>query len=1035
MYNSKYYTCEQIDQRLLQGYYDDAVAAGYTGSKAQYLAGLLRAINYSANPTLTADKVVYNTAISGLTSKNVQSAVDEVSSIGHFAKRGGIVNISTNYNSTNTAEVLTLEQAIYKVPSSDRVLGFQGKFLSESGWKTYQFAGTTISDWNNTDYWYTESVNDVITAVGSGILKINTNEGYIQISGYILSDFSSTKIPSQKIAFNFDSTINEFYTIYLDYSNNLKVVKFICADTGEVKKIVCRFNTTKTGKIAIDYSIVPTIDINGTIVSIFDYSLNNVLDSNSNTLNNLVLYKSYEYNYIDGSGVIREYTDFFHVTNLIKVTPSLKIMQACAPNSGGIVGVKYNKNFTQIGLITKSTSELVSDNGAYYFDLVYEDYSDAEYIILNVDDRAHFSISNFVMLDYDYLIRTQKYSYFNEPSNTIEGAGKNSYLYIDSDYNQFTIGLQNCVKLAINSNVIIANQKITISKREDVDIEYYIAYLDEELTLHCTTFKAVITDNAIIIARFTVKKNSEVNISYSRCPIIMVNGSRIRTIVPVDSDIYESGYNYIGKEEVLPYTSNYKVSKLLYVTKNIKITHACQANSNVCAALLYDENLNKIGEVKSTVESPVSSTEFIVDISYDNVKNASYIRFCTNYDKYPSAIYNAKVVSQFHIDNINKRTKVLSHNIYMEEDTKEFELTPEYPNKLYTKYDVFQREVTAVNVLLNKRVDTDILLFNSITNSNTVIQTIKGSTINAGEYNLIILDKPIYIRANQYIGFSRNVSWIHNSHNNVGGSVIASTRNPGTFEQQKSVVFCYGLYYNNPNTNLIRKSISVMGDSISTDNYVTNPEKVYWKRLSNTCDLKRIGKSIQGGTCIMTGLRPNHAVPFTSQTRWSNLFSNGATGDYPDIILIFGGVNDFGTTPADGDVFLKYAELGTMSDIGSDDPSLSFYAAYSYLLRKLIETYPNVQIICCTPIKMWAYEGRLTSYYPLTNIHGLKMEDFVQAIKDCARTYGAQVVDLFNDYPANQTNYLSYHKDVYHPKEEGYAVIEELILNAIKNRL
>lgn len=80
MYNSKYYTCEQIDQRLLEGYYDDAVAAGYTGSKAQYLAELLKAINYSANPTITADKVVYNPAISGLTSKNIQGAVDELQS-------------------------------------------------------------------------------------------------------------------------------------------------------------------------------------------------------------------------------------------------------------------------------------------------------------------------------------------------------------------------------------------------------------------------------------------------------------------------------------------------------------------------------------------------------------------------------------------------------------------------------------------------------------------------------------------------------------------------------------------------------------------------------------------------------------------------------------------------------------------------------------------------------------------------------------------------------------------------------------------
>ena len=78
MYNSKYYTCEQIDQRLLDGYYDDAVAAGYTGTKAQYLAGLLKAINYSANPTLMADNVIYDPSSSGLGSKNVKAALDEL---------------------------------------------------------------------------------------------------------------------------------------------------------------------------------------------------------------------------------------------------------------------------------------------------------------------------------------------------------------------------------------------------------------------------------------------------------------------------------------------------------------------------------------------------------------------------------------------------------------------------------------------------------------------------------------------------------------------------------------------------------------------------------------------------------------------------------------------------------------------------------------------------------------------------------------------------------------------------------------------
>lgn len=41
MYTSKYFTCEQIDQRLLQGYFDDAVKAGFVGILADFWAMIL----------------------------------------------------------------------------------------------------------------------------------------------------------------------------------------------------------------------------------------------------------------------------------------------------------------------------------------------------------------------------------------------------------------------------------------------------------------------------------------------------------------------------------------------------------------------------------------------------------------------------------------------------------------------------------------------------------------------------------------------------------------------------------------------------------------------------------------------------------------------------------------------------------------------------------------------------------------------------------------------------------------------------------
>lgn len=60
MYQSKYYTCEEIDERLLKGYYDDVVSKGYTGTFEQLQLELasvdlidLNLLNDNAGYTLT----------------------------------------------------------------------------------------------------------------------------------------------------------------------------------------------------------------------------------------------------------------------------------------------------------------------------------------------------------------------------------------------------------------------------------------------------------------------------------------------------------------------------------------------------------------------------------------------------------------------------------------------------------------------------------------------------------------------------------------------------------------------------------------------------------------------------------------------------------------------------------------------------------------------------------------------------------------------------------------------------------------------
>lgn len=85
---------------------------------------------------------------------SVKAVYDENNErLDHILARRGVVNVSTNYNDDHIAEVLTLSQAMAKVPSSDRVLGFTMTFLSSDGWKTYQFTGDSISNWSDATKW------------------------------------------------------------------------------------------------------------------------------------------------------------------------------------------------------------------------------------------------------------------------------------------------------------------------------------------------------------------------------------------------------------------------------------------------------------------------------------------------------------------------------------------------------------------------------------------------------------------------------------------------------------------------------------------------------------------------------------------------------------------------------------------------------------------------------------------------------------------------------------------------------------------
>ena len=99
--------------------------------------------------------------------------------LGGVLDRNLPVNVSIEYNDSHTPEVLTLIQAVNKIPTSSRVLGLNCRFLSADGWKNYVYIGSTteVSDWGLSTNWieYTNATQLAEVEGSVTSLKKSTN--------------------------------------------------------------------------------------------------------------------------------------------------------------------------------------------------------------------------------------------------------------------------------------------------------------------------------------------------------------------------------------------------------------------------------------------------------------------------------------------------------------------------------------------------------------------------------------------------------------------------------------------------------------------------------------------------------------------------------------------------------------------------------------------------------------------------------------------------------------------------------------------
>ena len=133
-----------------------------------------------------------------------------------------------------------------------------------------------------------------------------------------------------------------------------------------------------------------------------------------------------------------------------------------------------------------------------------------------------------------------------------------------------------------------------------------------------------------------------------------------------------------------------------------------------------------------------------------------------------------------------------------------------------------------------------------------------------------------------------------------------------------------------------------------------------------------------------------------------------------DIVVIFGGTNDFGH----GD-----APIGTMSD----RTPYTFYGALHCLYTALIEKYPGVPIVVLTPLH------RITEDIPTGDNKPAPvgtLKEYVNIIREVAEYYSLPVLDLFKEsglqpkIPIIQQKYVP---DGLHPNDAGNEILAHKI--------
>lgn len=209
---------------------------------------------------------------------------------------------------------------------------------------------------------------------------------------------------------------------------------------------------------------------------------------------------------------------------------------------------------------------------------------------------------------------------------------------------------------------------------------------------------------------------------------------------------------------------------------------------------------------------------------------------------------------------------------------------------------------------------------------------------------------------------------------------------------------------------LEEKKIAFLGDSITRGIYLPD---------ENDCYAKRMARAVTWGGFY------NHSVPGSrigeyigpdpKRIKGSFLQRYPQMPDGMDIVVVFGGTNDFG---------IGNAPMGTPSD---QDP-YTFCGAVNLLFEGLKRKYPQAVFVVITPLH------RRDENTP-NPFSGKPLDTYIRILRQKAMKHGFLVYEL-RDEPGLKPNAEYYERlfmaDGIHPLEELHAVIADRLLSYLK---